>query len=184
MGETRVFSKSPLGFALMQCSLGYFVADTIACLLDKELCKDRSMLGHHIVSMIGLFLSLYCQGKFMFFVVYRFVNEYSTPFVNMFWVLRILKKQDSSLFVVNSLVMVTVFFVCRIFPLIPWHWYVFYNTMFNSPAMVLLPWYLQLWTFLTYVAYDILNMWWFSRMVRGSVKYFLKSDKTVLEKLE
>ena len=177
--ENRVFSKCPLGFTIMQLSLGYFVTDFINCLLDEELRKDKSMLAHHLVGIIGICLGLYHQGKFMFYIVYRYVAESSTPFVNLFWLLRVLKKQQSTLFVVNSLLMVAVFFACRIAP-IPWHWKQFIATLMD-PAVVLLPWYLRLWTLLTYVVFDTLNFLWFRKMFKGSIKYFLKSDKRVVE---
>ena len=177
--ENRVFSKCWLGFATMQLSLGYFVGDFINCLVDAELRKDKANLAHHVVGMIGLYLGLYHQGKFMFFIVYRFVAECSTPFVNMFWLLRLMKKQQSKLFVVNSVLMVTVFFACRIAP-IPWHWYKFFWTQMD-PAVVLLPWYLRLWTLATYVVFDALNLLWFRKMLNGCIKFFLKSDKSVVE---
>ena len=179
MGGSRVFSKCYLGFLAMQCSLGYFCADLISCLTDSELRKDKSMLAHHVIGIIGLFLGLFHQGKFMFFIVYRFINESSTPFVNTFWLLKILKKQKSTIFLVNSLLMVAVFFACRICP-IWWHWSIFYRTLMD-PAVVLLPWYLRLWTVLTYVIFDALNLAWFWKMFRGAIRYFVKSDKTVVD---
>ena len=179
MGENRVFSKCWLGFGVMQLSLGYFVADFLNCLVDSELRKDKAMLAHHVTSIIGLFLGLYHQGKFMFFIVYRFVAECSTPFVNLFWVLRLLKRQQSTLFLVDSVLMVIVFCACRIAP-IPWHWWVFLQTLFDS-RIVLLPWYLRLWTLMTYVVFDALNILWFWKMARGCMKYFRESDKTVVD---
>ena len=179
MGENRIFSKSRLGFVVMQSCLGYFTADFLCCLIDTEMRKDKAMLFHHAVSIIGIFIGLYTQGKFMFFVVYRFVTESSTPFVNLFWLMRELKKQKSAFFVFNSVLMVILFFICRVAP-IPWHWWVFYWTVKN-PDVILLSRTIRMWTFLTYLMYDVLNIIWFWKMFKGGVKYFVKSDKSVVE---
>lgn len=179
MGETQVYSKSRFGFFIMQFSFGYFMADCVGTLSDQELRKDRAMIAHHIVSIIGLFLGLYYQGKFMFFVVYRLITESSTPFVNLFVLLRILKKQNSKLFVVNSILMIISFFACRVYP-IWWHWKVTISTHLD-PEVVILPILVRAWTIFTYVVFDALNVFWFYKMSKGALKYFIKKDKKVVE---
>ena len=59
LGNNPVYSKSPLGFAVMQISLDYFLADFIVCLLDKNLRKDFGSLAHHVAGIIGIALGLF-----------------------------------------------------------------------------------------------------------------------------
>ena len=88
MGTNLVYSKSQLGFTVLQLSLGYFVADFVFCCMDSNLRWDKASMIHHIAVIIGVWLTLYFQGKFMFFVFARFISELSTPVVNTFWVLQ------------------------------------------------------------------------------------------------
>ena len=180
MGTNRVFSKSPLGFATMQITLGYLVADFLICLSDRHLRADRFMLMHHAFGIIGISLGLYCQGKFMYFIVSRQISEFSTPTVNLFVLLLMLDKRDSSLFVFNSLAMIFAFFLCRLL-LLPWFWIEMVQTL-SKPASTLVPLHLRVWTLVTYVIFDTLNLWWFWKMLKGALKFFTKAklDKDLL----
>lgn len=173
LGPTLIFSKSPYGLAVMQFSLGYFIGDTTICLLDKHLRKDKSMLTHHVVGMIGISLSLYCQGRFMFFVLVRELSEFSTPNVNLFCVLMMLDKRESKLFLVNSLLMVATFFLCRIAPFL-WVWRDLITALLD-PLSVIVPIHLRVWTVMNSIALDALNILWFWKMLRGTIKYFRNS---------
>ena len=62
MGSNHVL-KSPLGFATMQISFGYFTGDFIINLLDPKLRADTGMLVHHVAGIVGIGLSLFYQGR-------------------------------------------------------------------------------------------------------------------------
>ena len=62
LGNNPVYSKSPFGFAVMQISLGYFLADFIVCLLDKNLRQDFGSLAHHVAGIILLWGSSIREG--------------------------------------------------------------------------------------------------------------------------
>ena len=168
MGNNPVFSKSPIGFAVMQISLGYFASDFIVCLIDKDLRKDKGSLAHHVAGIVGISLGLYHQGKFMYFIVFRLISELSTPFVNLFWILTILNRRDSYLFVFTSLGMLVTFFSCRLAPLY-WLWHLLLVTLLD-PASAIVAGPLRLWTLFNYITFDILNIYWFWKMVKGAAK--------------
>ena len=111
MGTNLVYSKSQLGFTVLQLSLGYFVADFVFCCMDSNLRWDKASMIHHMTVIIGVWLVLYFQGKFMFFfVIFHYISELSTTVVNTFWILVILNRKESTLFLVTSITMVVVFF--------------------------------------------------------------------------
>ena len=116
MGTNLVYSKSQLGFTVLQLSLGYFVADFVFCCMDSNLRWEKASMIHHMAVIIGVWLVLYFQGRFMFFVIVRYISELSTPVVNTFWVLLILNRKGSTLFLVTSITMVVVFFSVGYFP--------------------------------------------------------------------
>ena len=53
------------------------------------------------------------SGEVQFF---RYISELSTPVVNTFWVLVILNRKGSTLFLMTSITMVVVFFSVGYFP--------------------------------------------------------------------
>jgi len=172
LGTNRVFSKSPLGFTLMQISLGYFVADMFVCLQDPLLRKDIGSMFHHLAGIIGIGLGLYHQGWFAFFIVYRIISELSTPFVNLRWVFYELGPpyKDSFWYYFASFGMVVTFFLCRIL-VIPWHWYEVLVTI-SHPSALIAPLILRVWTCINYIMFDVLNLYWFGKMIRRLVKIY------------
>ena len=175
LGTTPLFSKSQLGFVTMQLSLGHFISDLIICLLDKELRQDKGSLAHHVAGITGIVLGLYNQGKLMFYIVFRLTSEFSTPLVNLFWILTMLKRRDSKLFIFSSLGMLVCFFACRIAPII-WLWRKLIVTLLD-PSSVLVPLPLRIWIVFNYLVFDVLNTYWFGKMVKGAWKKLISAKK-------
>ena len=175
LGNNPVYSKSPFGFAVMQISLGYFLADFIVCLLDKNLRQDFGSLAHHVAGIIGIALGLFYQGGFMFFIIFRLLSELSTPLVNLFWILTMLDRRDSPLFAVTSWGMLITFFLCRLAPEY-WIWNILLTALFH-PASVIVPLPVRVWIFFNYIAFDILNIFWFWKMLKGAAKQIRKLAK-------
>ena len=172
LGTNRVFSKSPLGFTLMQISLGYFVADMFVCLQDPVLRKELSSMFHHLAGIIGIGLGLYYQGWFAFFIIYRMISEISTPFVNLRWVFYELGPpyKDSFWYYFASFGMIVTFFLCRIL-VMPWHWYELLVAI-TCPSALIVPLVLKVWICINYIMFDVLNLYWFGKMIRGLVKLY------------
>ena len=170
LGDVRVYSKSQLGFTTMQVSFGYFVADLLFCLYFPRLRNELGSMAHHVAGIIGIGLGLYCQGKFMYFIVYRFISECSTPFVNLRFVLHFLNHRSGFWYYFASIGMVITFFLCRILAF-PWHWYELLLGL-ADPASSLVPPHLRVWTCINYAAFDVLNVYWFYRMMIGLLKLY------------
>ena len=172
MGTNLVYFKSQLGFTVLQLSLGYFVADFVFCCMDSNLRWDKASMIHHMAVIIGVWLVLYFQGRFMFFVIFPYISELSTPVVNTFWVLVIINRKGSTLFLVTSIAMVVVLFLCRILPI--WWFWMNLIAVLMDPASTIVLWYVRVWTVFTYVAFDVLNNLWFWKMLKGAVKSLQK----------
>ena len=177
MGINRVFSKSSLGFMTMQISLGYFVGDFIVCLCDAKLRASTASLIHHVAGIVGLSLSLFFQGKLMFFVVYRLIAEFSTPFVNLRYILSDLQRKDGHAYLFAGFSMLITFVICRII-VIPWHWYEIVTTLVTEEAAVIIPLFFQVWLGGTYLLFDVLNVYWCYKIVRG-VRKLVKTRKAI-----
>lgn len=182
MGTSRVLSQTPLGFIAMQFMLGYFISDFIVLLLDAQLRKDCGSIGHHLAGIIGVSLSLFYDGNYMFFIVYRMIAEASTPLVNAFHLLRMTDKKDSHLFIFVSIGMIVVFFAVRIL-VIPWHWYELVRAIFHPDAdRVAVPLVFRyVWLAVNYIMFDWVNVYWFNKMIQGAIKFFKIGPKLAKE---
>ena len=176
MGTNRIYSKLPLGFTTMQISLGYFVADSIVVLFDAKLRSDRGSMIHHLAGIVGLSLCLFHQGKAMFFVIYRLIAECSTPFVNLRSILSDLGEKDRTLYIYAGISMLITFLLCRIV-VIPWHWYEILKTVTSVECALLIPLFFRVWLGLNYLVFDVLNVYWFYRIVKGAVKLYTSKMK-------
>ena len=179
-GEEYILSRSAVGMALLQFSLGYFCADAILIMLDSKMRRETLSVMHHALGVFGIWLGVYSDGAAMYWVVYRFVTESSTPFVNfLHWMNAIGYPKRSPMFITNSLLLVAVFYSCRIF-IIPYHWYTLYYYVYSDPSLkIIWPIVVQYWVVITYVLFDVLNMIWVYRLTKGgcrTVKQLWKTD--------
>ena len=176
LGTDRLFSTSALGFAVMHITLGYFVGDFLVCMWYPKLRNDVGSTIHHLTGIIGLSMSLFHHGKLMFFGIYREIAELSTPFVNIFWFLHTYDLKESRWYVFISAGMVISFFLCRII-VIPWHWYEVLAMIFSpaSSANNFIPIPYKIWICAIYLAFDIINVYWLSKMIKGAIKLYGKS---------
>lgn len=169
-GEHRVFSKSPLYFMTVQVSLGYFLADLLIILQDPNMRLDKASVTHHLFGITGLGLSLFFQGQLIFYIIFRLISELSTPFVNMRWILHEFHITHGSLFKTASYGMMITFFATRIV-VMPWLWYDFYKC-YTHPGFAIVSPFFQVWAALNFFTFDVLNVYWFYRMIRGAIKLY------------
>ena len=162
MIRNRAFSKAPLGFVLIQTTLGYFVGDLIVMLCDPVQRREPQVLSHHFVAIVGLTSVLYAQGKVMFVAVTFQVIELSSFLLNIIRALEKLDyRKDSLLYIATGFLMTITFFLTRV-ATIPWHWYE-YLTLIATSEVVPMP--LKFFTGLTYVFFDSLSLLWFSKIL-------------------
>lgn len=174
LGEDKIFNISPAAISALHVTLGYTVADTVLCLSDPYLRGHYVTILHHVAMFTGIGMGLY-HRLFIFFIVYRLLSEFSTPFVDLWTVLREVGNRNGRLFYVASVGMMTSFFLCRVL-VIPWHNYELLAAIF-SPAGSVVPWYLHLYMIVNFTAFDAFNLYWFSKMLRGGYKLLMQKKR-------
>lgn len=168
--DNYIITESDFGFLTLQLSLGFFLGDFILVLSSKRLRKDKGAIVHHLVSMAGIFYSLYNHGQFIYFSLYRLATELSTPFVNLRLLLHQIGISKSSTWYIMSAVMMAIsFFVVRILP-IPWHWWVLV-TMVTDEASLKVSLIFRICLIAVFVVFDLLNAYWMLSIGKGAVKY-------------
>ena len=173
LGKDRIFSISRNSITAMHVTLGFSLADTIICLLDPNLRKVYSNLIHHSCMVAGIVMGLYHQ-LYIYFIVYRFLSEFSTPFVDWRAVIYEVGDKNGKWYLVASVGMTISFFLCRVV-VIPWHSYALFSAIFSAEAAVV-PWYLNLYMVVNYTAFDALNLYWFYKILRGGYKLLVKKQ--------
>lgn len=178
--EEYIFSQSAIGRALLRFSVGYFCSDFILIMMDSKMRRDTMSVTHHLLGVFGIWLGIYYDGAAMYWIVYRFITESSTPFVNFLHCMNAIGyPKRSPIFITNSMLLITTFYLCRIL-IIPYHWYGLYYYVYTDPSMTTIwPVIIQYWMVITFVLFDVLNVIWAYKLTKGAckvVKQFWKSS--------
>lgn len=174
LGKDKLFTMTSSGITSLHITMGYILGDTLICILDPYLRTVISNFIHHFAMLAGMAMCLHYE-LFLFFVVYRFLSELSTPFVNWRALAYEFGDKKGKWYIVASLSMMVSFFLCRIM-VIPWHSYALFSVIF-SPQAAVVPWYLKVYMEVNFVAFDILNIFWFYKIIRGACKFFFGGGK-------
>eukprot|EP00441_Pelagodinium_beii_P003141 CAMPEP_0197704242 /NCGR_PEP_ID=MMETSP1338-20131121/125837_1 /TAXON_ID=43686 ORGANISM="Pelagodinium beii, Strain RCC1491" /NCGR_SAMPLE_ID=MMETSP1338 /ASSEMBLY_ACC=CAM_ASM_000754 /LENGTH=249 /DNA_ID=CAMNT_0043288141 /DNA_START=686 /DNA_END=1435 /DNA_ORIENTATION=- len=156
--------------------LGFLVVDMASMLICDVWQRwrpiDKVMIFHHVV-LLGLFATAYTCDVGLWFGSAMGINELSTPCVNIFWYLRDTGQKDSKAFMINGILLLALFFLCRVV-YIPYNYYHFWaldscKTSSNEEYHRL-AWVINF----AYVAMYSLNLMWFAKLVTGAVKTLRK----------
>ncbi|CAG5106536.1 Oidioi.mRNA.OKI2018_I69.chr1.g2887.t2.cds [Oikopleura dioica] len=156
-------------------SLGYFLADYIVLIHTRELGGTVPILAHHTTATIAYLVSLW-YNKMGWYSCFRLLSEFSTPFVNLRWILVSIGLKNTRRYKINGVLMTASFFLCRIctFPI---YWY-YVARVWNTESFNNIPNVLFFFWIVGPLALDILNTFWFYKMFRGMLKALQKSDLT------
>lgn len=163
-----MFSDSFYGRLSMQICGGYFVHDfCVVIYLRNYYPQIGDFIIHHIVSIVAFTLCEKNNALFWFANV-RLLSEFSTPFVNLRWMLNQLELRQSRLYDLNRKITFYAFLFFRICP-IPVYWLVaIYNI--RQPDFDKLDIPLKAILLVSGIALDILNINWFGKLSKGMNK--------------
>ncbi|CAF1165359.1 unnamed protein product [Rotaria sordida] len=173
MIDDRGLNANPLIYKsyLLQTNLsiviGYLLCDTIIGIIHYRAIGDAFSMAHHFVSIYA-FAYVLTLNVMPYFANFRLLAELSTPSVNIRWFLDALKyPRTSKLFVYNGLLMTIIFFFVRIFAMPIYWWKVYIAAM--TPLWPHMG-YFRLILLVVCVVLDVINLYWFSKMLRGCIK--------------
>lgn len=169
--SSRAVCKSPLGFALVQTTLGYFVGDLIVMLSDPVMGNDLQIVLHHAVAVTGLAIVLYTKGMAMFVAISFQLLELSSFLLDIILAMEKLDcRKDSALYWTAGSLMVVTFVLSRL-ATIPWHWYEY--IVFIAPAEIL-PLPVRFYVAFHYLFFDSLSLLWFTKIVAAARSMVMK----------
>lgn len=154
--------------------VGYMIADLIIMTVHYRNIGEVFYFFHHGASIYA-YVYVMNFGVLPYFANYRLVAEFSTPLVNQRWFLDVLGyRKDSSLFILNGVLMTLVFFVVRV-ACMPLYWYKVYS-IYGTESFSRLG-HMQFVLVATCLVLDTINIFWFYRMCAGVRKVLTSHDK-------
>ncbi|CAH1247397.1 TMEM56 [Branchiostoma lanceolatum] len=157
--------------------MAYILADTVMMIRHRHLAS-KTLLVHHAVGVV-------CQPTAIvssclpWLVSTWLLFEVSSPFVHLRLLLNILGEKKNRLYTVNSVVMTSLFFLCRV-AIIPFYWgtvYTFY-AQGSFPDIDRPGLYVILYG---RIFFDVLNVIWFCKMMRYFVRKLVNPRDVVKE---
>lgn len=155
--------------ALMATSLGYFCYDLVVLYTYYPRLGGMDFLCHHITAIFCLVLSL-ATKKGHFIVLTAIASEMSTPYVNLRYFLHQSGAKETKAYLLNGILLWTVWLVSRIYMFGSVSLFMFYN------YRALLKEFTPAVAYLVLIAVAILNglsLNWFWKITRGLVKALL-----------
>ncbi len=173
LSSDKPYSTDRQGLILFQIIIGYISSDLLLCVTDSYLRTDYLILFHHVAMITGISMCMYSRC-FMFFVVYRATSEFSTPFVNLRMVLYEIGDKKGWMYYISSFAMMISFFAARVV-LIPWYTYTLFVSLFNSGGSITTS--LKLYMVVNSIFFDVLNIYWGYRIIKGGYKFICGKKK-------
>uniref|UniRef100_A0A383WC65 TLC domain-containing protein n=1 Tax=Tetradesmus obliquus TaxID=3088 RepID=A0A383WC65_TETOB len=175
VNHDTIYGHTHLSTLMCLISSGYFLYDIFVVIARRE---GGGMLVH---AACCLFVYTYAVYSFYlhFFGAGFLLWELSTPFVHFRWFLHRSGQSKSRLYVVNGLVMLLVFFLCR--PL--WGTWLSYRFFADTEVELRNPRpngfpASGIWGYrVANVALNLLNYFWFSKIAAGAVELLFPSKK-------
>ncbi|GBF91170.1 flagellar associated protein [Raphidocelis subcapitata] len=162
----RMFAADHFSSLVMAISAGYFLYDTVECIVRFE-HEGPEFLLHGVFCFI-VFTTLTHVRCMHWFGAGFLMWELSTPFVHFRWFLYKIGRDKSNVYAFNGAMGLLVFFLCRICwgPVVSLLFWKDSIAALSSPAGASLPlpvvWFYRVCT----VVMNGLNLYWFEKMVR------------------
>lgn len=154
-------------------SLGYFLADYIVLVHTRALGGTYPILLHHTMAVSAYLIGLH-YNQLGWYSAFRLMSEFSTPFVNFRWQLYAIGMKNTKRYKVNGILMTASFFLSRILSF-PFYWYFVSQNIGTAPFLEIANLLRFFWLFVPAML-DVLNMFWFYKMMKGLIKALKSPD--------
>jgi len=153
-----VFGYDESCATILEISVGYFLWDAIICAIYYKQFGP-AFLGHGLVCFTLYFITV-VKPFILFFGVFFILFEFSTPFVNLHWLMDKTNFKNELIKKINGALVLLVFFVIRIVFGLYYSFLVWYYLLGAQNA----PMFLVYFTLLCNIFMVGLNFYWFSVM--------------------
>ena len=146
--------------------MGYIIYDTIYELSSPT--KQIDILIHHIIGFLSHLSTIYTQNNSaLYYSMFIFLAEASTPFLNISWILYQLKYNNNLLFHICSILLLITFFIFRVIlgPYAVYHLFIYKYTWGDSNNDNISYYMWSCNTFII-ILFALLNTFWFYKLIK------------------
>lgn len=172
MQEEPVWNDSISVRASCAIVVGYMTADAIIMMCKYSQIGDPYNLLHHAASVYAYYYVM-TYGTYVYFANFRLLAELSTPWVNNRWFLDVMGQKHTKVYLWNGVLLTAVFLACRIMTM-PYCWYKIFTIYGTEPY--LRTGYIQYVLLSSCFVLDILNVFWFYKLLKGVHKTLSSRD--------
>ncbi|KAL0220172.1 hypothetical protein RCL1_000027 [Eukaryota sp. TZLM3-RCL] len=159
----------PKSSPLLGLSTGYFIFDLLVMFIHGKPVFSYAFLLHHSLCIIG-WTTLVLTRNGLFFPVFQSLCEFTNIFVSLHWFYcNAPGWKTSKAFIFNGLCLLVTFTIFRESLLV----YSIYLVYTDFPFSYLLP-FNKVFLLISSVLLNGLNLYWYSKIVRGLVRKFSK----------
>uniref|UniRef100_H2ZDZ0 TLC domain-containing protein n=1 Tax=Ciona savignyi TaxID=51511 RepID=H2ZDZ0_CIOSA len=177
--KSPIWGVSKISESNIAIAVGYLLSDLY--LLATTLARDNDTLGfvvHHLSAIYAYQFALR-YGTLIYFANFRLLAEMSTPFVNIRWALSVCDVKTGTFYFYNGVMMTFCFFISRILSM-PYYYYLVMNAVNSEDYQSISPLIHVSWISVCIVL-DIMNIFWFKKMLVGILKHMKKSSEPPVE---
>jgi len=169
--EQLASEASPILMFFLSSTLGYLWYDLFQCL--SEDASDTAMLVHHAVIIFAFSLGLVYRFG-LFFMGIFLVNEITTPFLNIRWLLLKCGMREHKLYLINGYAFGITFSISRVFLNICMAGFMTFKLCLHHVEYFQLPFPMGLLCGLPLLAWVhvFVNLHWFIKIVKMLQRYY------------
>ncbi|KAI4312504.1 hypothetical protein MLD38_037311 [Melastoma candidum] len=168
------FRSSALSTFTLGVSVGYFLSDlAVICWFYPSLGGMEYVIHHSLSGIAVAYSMLSGEGQLYTFMV--LISEVTTPEINMRWFLETAGMKKSLAYLINGVLILLAWLVARILLF----GYLFYHVYLHYHQIIQMHIFGYFLVFGVPVALAVMNLRWFSKIVKGVRKTLAQKERTV-----
>lgn len=169
LGSLITYRASPLSNFTLGVSLGYFISDLGMIFWLFPSLGGMEYVIHHTLSVIGIAYTMF-TGEGQLYTYMLLISEVTTPGINLRWFLDTAGMKRSPAYLINGVVMFFAWLIARILLF----FYIFYHEYLHYDQVKQMHLFGYLLVLIVPVVLAVMNMMWFSKILRGLRKQLAK----------
>ncbi|KQK05458.1 hypothetical protein BRADI_2g20150v3 [Brachypodium distachyon] len=163
------FRSSSLSNFTLGVSIGYFITDIAMIYWLYPSLGGMEYVIHHMLSLTSAVYAM-LFGEAQVYIYMALISETTTPGINLRWFLDIAGMKNSKAYLVNGVAMVVTWLVARIILFM----YLFYHMFVHYDQIKQMDTFGYVLVFTAPTVLFVMNMAWFSKILRGLKKTMAK----------
>ncbi|KAL2316838.1 hypothetical protein Fmac_030714 [Flemingia macrophylla] len=167
--ELVTFQSSSLSTFSLGVSVGYFIADLGMIIWFFPSLGGYEYVVHHLISLIAVAFSM-LSGEGQLYTYMVLISETTTPGINLRWYLDAAGMKKTKAYIINGVVIFIAWLVARVLLFV----YMFYHVYLHFDQVEQMHTLGQVLVIVVPLVLSIMNLVWFSKIIKGLRKTLAK----------